>query len=61
MKSYVGMDVYIHIFFTSALVGGECSFTPGHFTPGERANGTHWIGVWVDLRAGLNDLEKKKF
>jgi hypothetical protein len=27
----------------------------------ERAPGTHWIGGWVDLRAGLDDLEKRKF
>jgi hypothetical protein len=31
------------------------------FTPGERAPGTHWIEGWVDLRAGLDDLEKRKF
>jgi hypothetical protein len=39
---------------TSALVGGEWSTSrPGRFTPG-----THWIGGWLDLRAGLDDLEK---
>jgi hypothetical protein len=33
-------------FLTSALVGGEWSTSrPGHFTPGERAPGTHWIGA----------------
>jgi hypothetical protein len=31
------------------------------FTPEERAPGTHWIGGWVDLRAGLDDLERRKF
>jgi hypothetical protein len=34
---------------------------PGRFTPGERAPGIHWIGGWVDLRAGLDNLEKRKF
>jgi hypothetical protein len=34
---------------------------PCRFTPGERAPGTHWIGGWVDLRAGLDDLETRKF
>jgi hypothetical protein len=29
--------------------------------PRERAPGTHWIGGWVDPRAGLGDLEKRKF
>jgi hypothetical protein len=59
MKAYGGVDVYIHIFLTSALVGGEWSTSrPCYFTPGEIAR---WIGGWVDLRAGLDDLEKRKF
>jgi hypothetical protein len=58
----MGVDVYIHIFLTSALVGGEWSTSrPGRFTPGERAPATHCIGGWVDLRADLHDLEKRKF
>jgi hypothetical protein len=62
MKTYGGMDVYIHIFLTSALVGGEWSTScPGRFIPGERAPGAHWIGGWVDLRAGLDYLEKRKY
>jgi hypothetical protein len=56
------VDVQIHIFLTSALVGGEWSASrPGRFTPGERAPGTHWIGGWVGPRAGLDDVEKRKF
>jgi hypothetical protein len=55
MKAYGGVDVQIHIFLTSALVGGVVSFTPE-----ERASGTHWIGGWVGPRAGLDDLEKRK-
>jgi hypothetical protein len=30
------------------------------FTPGERTPGTHWIGGWVDLRAGLDAGARKK-
>jgi hypothetical protein len=57
-----GVDVWIQIFLTSALVGGKWSASrPGLFTLGERAPGTHWIGGWVDRRAGLDDLEKRKF
>jgi hypothetical protein len=42
MKAYEGVDVYIHIFLTSALAVGKCSSSrPGHFTPGERALGTN--------------------
>jgi hypothetical protein len=41
MKACGGVDVYIHIFLTSALAGGEWSASrPGRFTPGERALGT---------------------
>jgi hypothetical protein len=47
---------------TSALVGGEWSSSRSvRFTHGERAPGTHWIGSWVDPRAGLDDMEKRKF
>jgi hypothetical protein len=60
MKVYGGVDVYTYVFLTSALVGGEWSASrPGRFTPGERAPSTHWIGGWVDLRTGLNDVEKE--
>jgi hypothetical protein len=54
MKTYGGVDVETHVFLTLALVGGEWSGSlPGRFTPG-----THWIGVWVGPRAGLDDMEK---
>jgi hypothetical protein len=34
---------------------------PYHFTPGERAPGTHLVGSWVGPRAGLDTMEKRKF
>jgi hypothetical protein len=62
MKTYGGVDVWIHVFLTSALVrdewSGSCSC---RFTPGERTPGTHWTGGWVDPRAGLDDMEKRTF
>jgi hypothetical protein len=62
MKAYGGVDVWVHIFLTSALAGGEWSASrPGRFTPGKRASGTNWIGSWVDTRACLDDVEKRKF
>jgi hypothetical protein len=60
MKTYGGEDVRIHVSFTSALVGGERSgSSPARFNPGERAEGTHWIGGWVGPRTGLDDVEKR--
>jgi hypothetical protein len=60
MKVYGGVDVYIHIFL--ALPGGEWSAScPCCFTPRQRASGTHWIGGWLDPRAGLDNVEKRKF
>jgi hypothetical protein len=51
------VDVQIHFFLASAIGGGECSDSrPGRFTPG-----IHWIGGWVDPRAGVDDFEKRKF
>jgi hypothetical protein len=49
-------------FLTSTLDGGEWSASrPASFTPVERAPGIHWIGGRVDPRAGLDDVEKRKF
>jgi hypothetical protein len=49
-------------FLMSALDGGEWSaLYPGHFTPGGRAVGIHWIGGWMHFTAGLDAVEKSKF
>jgi hypothetical protein len=62
MKTYGGVDVQIHIFLISALVGGEWSAScAGRFTPRERAPGTHSIGGSVGPKGGLDDVEKRKF
>jgi hypothetical protein len=54
MKTYSGVDVWIHIFLTSSLAGGEWSaLHPGRYT--------HWIGDWVDATAGLDGVKKRKF
>jgi hypothetical protein len=55
--AYGGVDVQVHIFLTSALAGGEWSVSgPGRFT-----TDTSWIRGWVDPRASLDEVEKRKF
>jgi hypothetical protein len=34
---------------------------PNHFTPLERDRGTLWIGGCVDPKAGVDDIETRKF
>jgi hypothetical protein len=47
--------------FRGLGAGDEWSASrPGRFTTGEGTPGTHWIGGWVDPRAGLDDMEKRK-
>jgi hypothetical protein len=49
-------------FLTKTVAGGEwLASRPGRLIPGETALGTHWIGGWVDPRADLDDVEKRKF
>jgi hypothetical protein len=56
MKAYGGVDVYIHIFLTSALVGGEWSASrPAALSPGKEPP------VPIGQEAGLDDVEKRKF
>jgi hypothetical protein len=55
MESYRGVDVYINVFLTSALDGGEWSASrPCRITPC-----THWIGG-RGPRTGVDDKEKRK-
>jgi hypothetical protein len=55
LSLYGGVDVQIQDphFLDSTLAGGEWSASrSGRFTPA-----IHWIGGWVDPRAGLDDVE----
>jgi hypothetical protein len=47
------VDVYIHVFLTSALDGGEWSAS--------RLDRGNWIRGWVGPRTGLDGAEKRKF
>jgi hypothetical protein len=49
-------------FLNSTLLGDEWSASrSGRFAPRERVLGTHWIGSWVVPRAGLDDVDGRKF
>jgi hypothetical protein len=62
MKTYEGVNAWIHASLTWALTGdvwsalGQCRFTSG-----ERDLGTHWIRGWVGIISSLEDVEKRKF
>jgi hypothetical protein len=62
MKAYGVVDLYNPIFLISALAGGEGSAScQAALPPWKGTPCTHWIGGWVDPRAGLDDAEKRKF
>jgi hypothetical protein len=46
MKTYEVVDVYIHVFLISALVGGEWLASRScRFTPRERAHGIYFLNM----------------
>jgi hypothetical protein len=49
------VEVYLHAFLTLALAGGEWLL---YSTVSDHS--TQWIGGWVDPRAGLDMVEKRK-
>jgi hypothetical protein len=62
MEAYAEVDAQTQVYFTSPLVGNEWSaLRPDRFIPEERAPSTHWIGGWVGPKAGIDDMEKRKF
>jgi hypothetical protein len=61
MKTYEGSEDIAPQFLTLTLDrGGWSASRPGRFTHGETANDTHWIGVCVGPRVGLDAVEKRK-
>jgi hypothetical protein len=48
-------------FLTPALDGGEWSDSrPDRFTLEEGTPGTHWLGSWVGLEAGMDAMEERQ-
>jgi hypothetical protein len=41
-------------------VNGQRHAPAARFIPGEKTPGTHWIGGWVGLRAGLDAGARRK-
>jgi hypothetical protein len=60
MKVYGGVGVQIHIFLTTALVG-VVSFTPRPLYPQGKSPRYPLLRRLDGPRAGLNDVEKRKF
>jgi hypothetical protein len=61
MKAYGSGCIDPHFLDLGTSWRWVVNFTPRPPYPRERAPDTHWIGRWVDLRAGLDDLENRKF
>jgi hypothetical protein len=61
VKTYRGVETHLHAFLTSTLNGSNWSASYiGHLTPGKSLSSTHWIGGWLDPRAGLDATVKRK-
>jgi hypothetical protein len=57
MKAYKGSGGIAPHVLVSALDEDEWSASrPNRFIPRERVPRTHWIGSWVDIRAGLDEV-----
>jgi hypothetical protein len=61
MGTWKETDLQIHIFLISALVGWRSALRLSRLSSRERAPGTHCIGGLVGPRAGLNNMEDRKF
>jgi hypothetical protein len=59
---YGGSEVTAPPFLTLTLDGGESSAScPCHFTPGETALGTHWIGGWMGPQSWSGHWRREKY
>jgi hypothetical protein len=61
MKAYGSRCIDPHYLDLGTRWSEWSASRPCRFTPEERTPAIHWLGCWVDLRAGLDDSEKRKF
>jgi hypothetical protein len=61
MQTYGGVRIYLHAFLISAVDGGDwlASKTEMFYCRGKN-HVTQWIGGWVDVRACMNFVKKRK-
>jgi hypothetical protein len=57
MKTYGRVEVYVHVYFLSALdENGQAVSRSCNISPGERASDSHWID-WMGPRASMDAVE----
>jgi hypothetical protein len=61
MKTYGGVDVYLHALLTSALYEADFLVSRlGRIILEKIATGTHWMGGWVGPKSSLDAVGKLK-
>jgi hypothetical protein len=61
MKTYDGVHYRATFSWLRHCLKVSDQFHVPAILPPGKAVGTHWVGGWVDPRAGLDDMEKRKF
>jgi hypothetical protein len=56
----VGVEVYLHVFLTSALDGGKWSYSRLCTLFPRTASGTRFTEGWVGFKAGMDVVERTK-
>jgi hypothetical protein len=51
-STFLGVDTRLEV--------SDQIYSPAALPPGKEPLGTQWIGGWVELGAGLDDVEKRK-
>jgi hypothetical protein len=60
MKTYGGVEVWLHTFLTLVLDGGKWTASyHGCSTPGERGHNSHCIGGFVGPKASVDVASKR--